>query len=147
MRSGGLRDGHTVYWRGFTTTCWKVRILGDGELYSVRNFVICRTSLHHIPLGLWNLLREHISIHTVTWPNSLTRDVAVARQRQNKHALRHQTSEPLLFWSALRSLDWIVYSEKRKIFNNMLYVWYVYLTKAKRIHQRQTHPLVREGVT
>jgi hypothetical protein len=34
-----------------------------------------------------------------------------------------------------------------RIFNNMLYVSYVYLTKAKPIHKTQAHSLVREGVT
>jgi hypothetical protein len=29
----------------------------------------------------------------------------------------------------------------------MLYVRYVHLTKAEHIYKRQTHPLVREGVT
>jgi hypothetical protein len=37
-----------------------------------------------------------------------------------------------------------VYSAKGRIFNNMLHVRYVHLTKAKPIHKRQTHPLVRE---
>jgi hypothetical protein len=40
-----------------------------------------------------------------------------------------------------------VSSTKGRLFNNMLYVRDVYLTKAKHIHKRQTHLLVREDVT
>jgi hypothetical protein len=34
-----------------------------------------------------------------------------------------------------------------RIFNNMLYVQYIHLTKVKPIHMRQTHPLIRADVT
>jgi hypothetical protein len=37
--------------------------------------------------------------------------------------------------------------QKEDIFNNMLYVWNVHLTKGQAIHKRQTHILVREDVT
>jgi hypothetical protein len=40
----------------------------------------------------------------------------------------------------------LVYSAKATIFNNMLYVRYVHFTKAKHIHKRQAHPLIREDV-
>jgi hypothetical protein len=36
---------------------------------------------------------------------------------------------------------------KGRLFSIMLYVRYVHLTKAKHIHNRQTHLLVREDVT
>jgi hypothetical protein len=41
----------------------------------------------------------------------------------------------------------LAYSAQGRIFNNMLYVWYLHLTKAKPIHERQTYPLVREHIT
>jgi hypothetical protein len=41
----------------------------------------------------------------------------------------------------------LVYSVKSRLFNNMLYVLYVHLTKAKIIRKRQTHLLVREDAT
>jgi hypothetical protein len=37
--------------------------------------------------------------------------------------------------------------QKEEFFNNMLYVRNVYLRKAKHVHKRQTHLLVRENVT
>jgi hypothetical protein len=33
---------------------------------------------------------------------------------------------------------------KMRVYNNMLYVRYVYLTKAKLVHERKPHPVVRE---
>jgi hypothetical protein len=47
----------------------------------------------------------------------------------------------------MSELTCILYSAKARIFNNMLYVRYVHLTKAKHIHKTHTHPLVREDVT
>jgi hypothetical protein len=44
-------------------------------------------------------------------------------------------------------LTGLVYIVKGRIFSIKLYVRYVHLTKAKRIHKRQTHRLVREDVT
>jgi hypothetical protein len=41
----------------------------------------------------------------------------------------------------------LVYRTKARIFNNMLNVRYMHLTKAKPVYKRQTHPLVREDVT
>jgi hypothetical protein len=41
----------------------------------------------------------------------------------------------------------LVCSAQRKSFKNMPYVRYVHLTKAKHIHKRQTHFLLREDVT
>jgi hypothetical protein len=40
----------------------------------------------------------------------------------------------------------IVYSVQGRIFNNVLYVRYVHLTKAKPICKIQTHALIGEGV-
>jgi hypothetical protein len=39
-----------------------------------------------------------------------------------------------------------LYIVQKEEFSGMLYVQYVHLTKAKRIHKRQTHSLVREDV-
>jgi hypothetical protein len=44
------------------------------------------------------------------------------------------------------TVRWLVYIVKGRIFINMLYMRYLHLTKAKSIHKRQTHPLVREDV-
>jgi hypothetical protein len=41
----------------------------------------------------------------------------------------------------------LVHGAQGRIFNNMLYVRYVHLTKAKLIHKREIHPLVRKDVT
>jgi hypothetical protein len=41
----------------------------------------------------------------------------------------------------------LVCSAQGRIFSNVLYVRYVHLPKAKLVHKRQTHPLVRENVT
>jgi hypothetical protein len=40
-----------------------------------------------------------------------------------------------------------VYSAKEGIFNNMLNLLYVLLTKAKHIHKRQPHLVVSEDIT
>jgi hypothetical protein len=37
--------------------------------------------------------------------------------------------------------------ENLYILQNVLYVRYIHLAKAKPIHKRQTHPLIREDVT
>jgi hypothetical protein len=41
----------------------------------------------------------------------------------------------------------LVYSAQARIFSNMMHVRYVHLTKAKHIHKRQIHPLIREDLT
>jgi hypothetical protein len=41
----------------------------------------------------------------------------------------------------------LVYCAKARLFNNLLYVRHVYVTKAKPIHKRRTQPLVRGDVT
>jgi hypothetical protein len=41
--------------------------------------------------------------------------------------------------------DLYTVQKQKWIFNNMLYVRYVHLTKVKHIYNRQTHPLVREN--
>jgi hypothetical protein len=41
----------------------------------------------------------------------------------------------------------LVYSAQGRIFDNMLYVRRLHLTKAKHIHKRQTYPLIRDDVT
>jgi hypothetical protein len=46
-----------------------------------------------------------------------------------------------------RSDRGLVYIAQGRIFNNMLYVQYILLTKAKPICKRQTRPLVKEHVT
>jgi hypothetical protein len=41
----------------------------------------------------------------------------------------------------------LVYIVKGRIFNSMLYVQYVHFTKAKHIHRRHAHLLVRDDIT
>jgi hypothetical protein len=47
----------------------------------------------------------------------------------------------------LYELNFYIFLARGRILNDILYVRYVHLSKAKPLHNRQTHLLVRDGVT
>jgi hypothetical protein len=79
---------------------------------------------------LWN---DWVTIYAVTSRNNRRGVASGALYR----------SAPRLYGSTDQGL---VYGAKGRIFSNMLYMRYLHLTKARHIHKRQTHLLVREGI-